>query len=1446
MASTLSPQAGTAESEVETQAGIPTAPGATPSPSDQSSPQAEPPVKASGGSSPVGQFDSDAPTAEDKPSSVPPSSMEEPQTAQPITLPQSPSAPAVPVFTPRQKGFIEEFKMRRDTDPISLEEEIERSVEILEEAKTGRYSDRTWAEHGADMKAGLDLARDRIVAYDEHCRTEGYTRFQALGIKRQQEQSLKEAHAVDFFAEITSHPDAYRKMLAKFDREQYNELINSDENLGYTLVAQLVVSRLDGIEADELKKDWLYYRQKFATENLEGRGAASDQEFYKELHRFFMVRKKYLEEMREDSNAVGAGIVLGKDLNDTHMGNPRFRAQRLTVIRTVNDHVPQEVADLARDFYVLLKSASGDTSMGSPSRPADSLIESYHQLSMPHRDAFVAALSWVASADGENVDTYFSQKWKKAIKDERFLVKPPNHWGRPTGAQLRRAEMAKKWQWLGHQFQDAPKRAVSFSNGMHLRLIENVTHDRGVYGALKPYGFLPSATLNEHINADSKIANAEAFLKRKMIDADLYSSATASLSFSKTKNIYRSPQGVWFGPAVTPGIKNGDGMLDAVAKPVAQLFVVGYGSGGGDDASLAYVITQMQDELHLTDQEAKIAFNDFRLREGIHDPLIALNLTSQKEIIPNPANSDWLDDSKATDLIKRSGGSTTSIERTLKRLPKLQQEIIGKRLIAYQSAAGLQEIINKMGNALLVLPPGISGLPQIMSPEKWAEKENINIGRLHEKETFLKYEAEVIKGNSEAYNTIMGVQLALGKGALRVYNTAVSLMGMAGWEAAAEFAAGNDELIRNATFEEIDLGLMGKALEEVPSLLVEIYLTRGVGYASRALNAPKTVQRMLTSATSIAYSGASAAANTYASSRANGDSHSESLDKSRRAGVNAAMFSFVSSGIDVGKARAGQSWVGIESFTLRDLAQSVGAPTIKELAKNPRLKKFVTVMMVENGLKVSADGVESLIETFLTANPDTNAADAWDNMIKSVVAGRTSDAASAGVSHLRSRADSANNTAPSNGSPIPTSVEVDAGHPPSASTGGDTVTFTPRDQIDIEIDLGEDSGKNSLPDGQQDHAPQPSHPPADAPNADIRPTDEMDSPASPHGQTEQNINGEFSSPASIDPIGGSQPIHHPDSSLPDRIPTPADSPVSESARAHRQEAGSPDAPQTAQLDAGTPSTTPEAHRPGDDPALQEATGPASAAAPSDPSAEAAIDLPQQETADTTSRVPEHFNPSRERNQYGRESFAQKIKRIESEPGLTPYAKNQRISAVHMDEAMVQLSPELKKNPNGQTDKRLRLEIPKAGLPPRTTRFEKAFAHAPHQLVFVLDANGYLQGKSRLGPNGADYNGTLPQGGYFITQHADGRGPNVHNLTTLFDHPGLTMRIVVPVKGKKKGAEVYQLKLKESLGKAESAALIESYIRDCESAGDTRQGRIEAMKMLVEASNGKLDFEHQIQ
>lgn len=491
-------------------------------------------------------------------------------------------------------------------------------------------------------------------------------------------------------------------------------------------------------------------------------------------------------------------------------------------------------------------------------------------------------------------------------------------------------------------------------------------------------------------------------------DAKFFPAMTQALSNAQDKNIRRDPtSGEWDAPRMRL-TQEGTGSADfdsdrgfiynagaAVTKVGgvvndALASTANWASGGvstfvnpvtgarlGDDdtdAQVRKVFDSFQQDNKLSDEQMQAVWSDLGNKHRKWDTSEDIRIQSDGSVEFNPASRGLMNLGEMETKINQSNASDTAKKIAISQLPERQKITADRKVQAYTAASyGLSP---RQDFAKFQAAHAGTPLPDIVR----------------------KYETEVIdkEGWGDKLSTMV-YNDAIVQGGGNLVNVGLGVAGMLGSEAAADKAA--DFQRRMALVQEgsVQSGLIGDVLKQAPSLAATILFTRGAGAGASALGASEAAAARIATATSYGLAGAQSAGGTYASEyeqalsegKTKEEAHSEASVKAVRAGVNTALVTAAFGAGEYGGAEQVAVGKPIANLTLKDLAVMAARKdmTLKQLIKSPQLRTVFGDIGKGAVGEFGEEALDQFGQDFINQDPDTNLADAVDNIVRSGLVG---------------------------------------------------------------------------------------------------------------------------------------------------------------------------------------------------------------------------------------------------------------------------------------------------------------------------------------------------------------------------------------------------------------------------------------------------------------------------
>jgi hypothetical protein len=448
--------------------------------------------------------------------------------------------------------------------------------------------------------------------------------------------------------------------------------------------------------------------------------------------------------------------------------------------------------------------------------------------------------------------------------------------------------------------------------------------------------------------------------------AKLFNSATSAIQNATDKGIRRRADGDWDLPIIAP---NDGGAVDAIgglATTAGQKIGARLDSAGPivDKKAIQKIFHDFQQANNLSDEEVSAAWSDLGNINRKWESGEGARVLSNGQLLPNAGNSDWLDDAKAKSIIDDSAASPEAKAQTLSNLSQIQEAIAQQRAQELTVASGS----NVFGDSVPLFPAYAASVEGgiVEKVRGYEQKYLTNRGPIRRQ--FDEWRAANLAGQLKLGQTFLGVG---------------GMMGSEGMGAEAASVAQASGLLKKGA--DVD-GLLSAAIEEAPSMFVQIALTRGLGAGVGAVTGSARAANLAGTLGAFTTAGAQSAGITYSSELAQGSTPEKAREKAAKAGVNTAIitaaFGTGSAG-GVERVAAGHA----AEMTVRDLVALARQKGVISLARSPELRRFAGEVVKSTGGEAGEEGLDELLGAFVTSDPDTNLSDAWSNAIEAAKVG---------------------------------------------------------------------------------------------------------------------------------------------------------------------------------------------------------------------------------------------------------------------------------------------------------------------------------------------------------------------------------------------------------------------------------------------------------------------------
>lgn len=451
--------------------------------------------------------------------------------------------------------------------------------------------------------------------------------------------------------------------------------------------------------------------------------------------------------------------------------------------------------------------------------------------------------------------------------------------------------------------------------------------------------------------------------------AGKFSTATAAMGSAKEKGIARNAEGLWETPLIGSERKD-NSFIDEVVETGFNALYSGAARLGATDTDTSGLLEGFQKDNNLTDDQTKAAWSDLGNINRPWEDEEKLRVQSDGSIFPNMQDSDWLDEGKALKLIDGASDASPAWKMAARaNLPQLAKSVADAKLEAYGAAAQAVEFIGDVNPTGQI---GAKVLDGFTPPDVWA-LENNRLADFGTPAFVRDYENEVVEKTSGLKKYLWGLGASSAKGGMKLASTLGGFAGVLGSDAAGQAAADVSEAQSLVTQGAPSAGLVGSLIEEVPSLAAQIAITRGLGMGAAALGASANTIQTVGTLGSIVTAGAQSAGSQFAQGISEGQTEEEARSKALKAGMSTAIITGIFQKAGMGGVEKIAAGKPIGEITMRDLISSVGT---KELGT--KVRAFATEVLKSAVGEASEEGIDQLAQAFLTADPDTNLANAWN------------------------------------------------------------------------------------------------------------------------------------------------------------------------------------------------------------------------------------------------------------------------------------------------------------------------------------------------------------------------------------------------------------------------------------------------------------------------------------
>ena len=482
-------------------------------------------------------------------------------------------------------------------------------------------------------------------------------------------------------------------------------------------------------------------------------------------------------------------------------------------------------------------------------------------------------------------------------------------------------------------------------------------------------------------------AAATDYMIQKFKDAGAFPALTYALTSAWDKRLEKK-NGRWLTPDLlvedTPEEAAEKGFLRNLGGATGNMVRAYAAKFGKQSDAWSDLIETIQLQNGLSDEDMKSAWEDMGIRYRKYEKGETLRVDSTGKIYLNGTTSDILDTEKAIGAIRAAKADQKWKIATLAELPRMQAEHAYSMLERYEAAAGAANF----GGSVL-------GQPEyIISPSAWmrATKREKDVATPEGlAKLVLDYENHM---ESQGFlrrldQTVAG---AIVTGVLKAEQTVGGLaaMGGVGGEGLREWLAESQEASQLiAGGAAMDLGVVRDVINEVPSLAMQIGTARliggGIGAGLTRVGAPAALVTRVGPGVAFLSAGSQSAGMIYSQSISEGDSHEVAKQKAGAAFLSTAvitsLFGMKYGGVE--RLAAGRQYMGV---TMGQLMREVREKGINPV-RNQALRSWARGVLLEAGKEAAEEGIDEFLQSFITADSESNLADAWDGAVQAAKVG---------------------------------------------------------------------------------------------------------------------------------------------------------------------------------------------------------------------------------------------------------------------------------------------------------------------------------------------------------------------------------------------------------------------------------------------------------------------------
>jgi hypothetical protein len=217
---------------------------------------------------------------------------------------------------------------------------------------------------------------------------------------------------------------------------------------------------------------------------------------------------------------------------------------------------------------------------------------------------------------------------------------------------------------------------------------------------------------------------------------------------------------------------------------------------------------------------------------------------------------------------------------------------------------------------------------------------------------------------------------------MKLASTLAGFAGAVGSDPAGALGAEVTEASGMAERGQYSTGLIGKVIEEIPSLATQMGIGRAAAVLGKAITGSAKGARIAGVTASVSAAGAQSMGATFASEIAAGKSEEEARQNAVMSGINTALITGIFQVGGLGGVESVAAGRAVGSLTLADV---MAATTKAELARNVR--RFAGQVLKSAAGEAAEEGIDELTQAFITSDPSSNLSDAWANALEAAKVG---------------------------------------------------------------------------------------------------------------------------------------------------------------------------------------------------------------------------------------------------------------------------------------------------------------------------------------------------------------------------------------------------------------------------------------------------------------------------